>query len=153
MKRLNGVILIVDDNHAEQILLRRAFQKFGTGWAVECVSSGKEAVAYLSGSGDYADRQRYPYPSMLITDLHMESGDGFMVLGYLHTHPERRIIPTLVLSSSDDPEDMKRCYQIGASAYLVKPMMPDQSRELVRHIYDFWMDVDVPPSDRQGNWT
>ena len=86
MKLLNGqTILIVDDNIDDRFFVGRALKRLATGLGIQFVTGGEEAAAYLDGSGVYADRTRFPYPSFVVTDLVMPDGDGFSVLRRIRT--------------------------------------------------------------------
>jgi CheY-like chemotaxis protein len=114
------------------------------------VTCGEEAIAYLKGEGLFADRTQYQYPSFLLTDLKMFPGDGFSILAFLQSTPEYAIIPTIVLSSSSDLDDIKKAYMLGASAYIVKPQEPSKLKELIMLIAAFWLVCEVPEIDEAG---
>ena len=121
MKLLNGqTILIVDDNIDDRFFMGRALKRMATGLGIQFVTCGEDAVAYLDGSGVYADRARFPYPSFVVTDLDMPRGDGFSVLRHIQAlAPE--LMRVMVLSASDDPERIQRAYELGANGFSVKP--------------------------------
>lgn len=75
----------------------------------------------MEGSGPYANRERHPFPAMLITDLNMMHGDGFAVLELLRLNPGWSVVPKIVFTSSDDPGDIATAYLLGASTYHQKP--------------------------------
>ena len=117
---------------------------------VQVVSSGNEAIRYLKGEGEYADRADYPYPAFLITDLKMPQGSGFVVLDYLQQNPEFRIVPTLVFSASSDHDDICKTYTMGAHAYLKKPTAFNDLVRLLKCFYQFWIECEVPQTDNSG---
>ncbi len=80
----------------------------------------------------------------------MFPGDGFSILAFLQSTPDSAIIPTIVLSSSNDSDDIKRAYLLGASAYIVKPQDPSQLIELLKAIAAFWLICEVPEVDEVG---
>src|SRR6185436_13151778 len=113
-------ILIVDDNSDDRFFLARTLQRVAGGLSLQSAASGDEAVAYLEGSGIYADRLLFPYPSFVITDCEMPDGDGFSVLRYLQaTAPSR--VRVMMLSSCEDPAYPDRARRLGASSYALKP--------------------------------
>jgi CheY-like chemotaxis protein len=80
-------ILLVEDDCDQRFLTLRALQRaVGDQASVNCVSSGREAIAYMIGEGAFADRNRHPFPSVVITDLNMHDGDGFEVLEFIRTN-------------------------------------------------------------------
>lgn len=142
-------ILSVDDDENDRIFIAAAFLAIGVR-TVQGVGDGETAVAYLTGTGIYSDRIAYPYPDIVITDLKMPHGDGFAVLEHLKRMPERAIIPTIVLTGSEDNDDIKRAYWLGASSYHVKPSSPDGLRRLVKALHEYWLLCDVPELDPTG---
>ena len=138
MKRQIQSILIIDDDANDRLLLQLAFNRIGVSDPVQIVESGAEAMAYLQGQGKYSNRARYPYPTFLITDLKMPGIDGFAVLAHLRENPDRAITPTIVLSASSDPDDIRLAYQLGANSYIVKPVDFDKFIEVARQIELYW---------------
>ena len=151
MKRRTFTILLAEDDDNDRALIRLAFERAAPGTEVnlQCVSTGQEAIAYLQGTGEFADRKRYEYPTFIITDLKMPL-DGFSVLQFLKTTPEFAIIPTVVLSASADLDDIKKSYILGASAYLLKPHSLQELQRLLKLLVDFWSACEVPEVDIQG---
>lgn len=145
-------ILVVDDEPADGELIKLAFREIGTTATIHCVSSGKEAIAYLNKEGRFSDPLYSGYPSCIITDLKMADGDGYLVLQHLKNMPDRRVIPTVVFSGSADPDDVKYAYLLGASCYLVKPGSYSELRRLLKTFHDFWTECAVPKMDETGCW-
>ena len=143
-------ILVADDDPNDRTLMERAFKTSLVEAELRMVTCGEEAIAYLKGEGKFADRSNYQYPSFLLTDLKMFPGDGFSILAFLQSTPDSAIIPTIVLSSSNDSDDIKRAYMLGASAYIVKPQEPNQLVELLKAIAAFWLICEVPEVDEIG---
>lgn len=143
-------ILIVDDNEDDCILLERSFRAIGVTGPIRMVNGGREAIRYLRGEGEYADREKFAYPTFIITDLKMPDGDGFTVLEHLKQNPEWAIIPTIVMSASDDPDDVKTAYALGASSFHHKPGSLAQLKGHLKVIHDYWMHCRVPEVDSTG---
>lgn len=139
MNLTGQTILVVDDNSDDRFFMGRALKRVASELSVQVAASGDEAVAYLDGSGVYANRLLFPYPSFVITDLNMPDGDGFSLLRHIQasTHPFLRV---MMLSSSDDPNHPRQAYGLGASSYCIKPQDP---RLLVSIISKF---LDPPPA-------
>ena len=111
-------ILLVDDNLDEQFLIERALHRIlPAGSTVRVVNSGHQAIAYMIGEGKFEDRQQYPFPSLIITDLNMPDGDGFDVLEFLQKNPAWSMVPRIVFSTSDNEDDVRTAFFLGASAY------------------------------------
>ena len=141
----NLTILIAEDSDDDGLLLERAFRQIGLKNPVRILTDGAEVISYLKGEGKYADRQEYPFPSVLFTDIKMRRVSGFQVLEWLQEHPECKVIPTIVLSSSDEPNDVTRAYQLGANAYLVKPNLIEDLQTKLRLAQQFWAECAKPP--------
>jgi len=150
MKKTNPTILIVDDDPNDLLLIQAAFKAVGVTSHIQTATSGHQAVAYLKGEGIYASRSTYPYPDFVLTDLKMPGLDGFAVLEHLKLNPESAIIPTVIFSGSQDNDDIKKAYLLGASSYHVKPSAPGALRALVKALHDYWMLCEAPEVDRHG---
>jgi len=143
-------ILLVEDSPDDAALMLRAFKKIGVDAPIRHVSGATEAICYLKGEGKFTDRNTYQYPSFILTDLKMPTGDGFALLSYLKGTPQFAVIPTVVYSSSDDPDDIKRCYAMGAGSYIVKRSGNDELRRVFQIFFDYWMVCEVPAVDITG---
>ncbi|MDF3059266.1 MAG: response regulator receiver protein [Rariglobus sp.] len=150
MKNANPTILVVDDDPNDLLLIKMAFKAVGVTSRIQTADSGHEAVAYLKGEGKYADRRDHPYPDFVLTDLKMPGLDGFAVLEHLKKNPESAIIPTVILSGSQDNDDIKKAYLLGASSYHVKPSSPGELRVLVKVLHDYWVLCEAPAVDVHG---
>ncbi len=150
MKHYHATIMIVDDDPNDRFLIERAFRKIGVMDPIQTLNGGREAIAYMMGEGKYADRSVYVYPTFISTDLKMPEVDGFAVLEHLKNNPEWSVIPTVVLTSSRDLDDIKKAYMLGASSYHVKPSSAEKLREQLKVLHDYWMTCEVPQVDRSG---
>lgn len=147
----NHRILIIDDDLDQQFLEKRALQKVLNGRStINLVCSGKEAIAYMMGEGEFSDRARFPFPSLMITDLNMNDGDGFDVLEFMQANPAWNVVPRIVFSSSTDDDDVRTAYFLGASAYHCKPDTPALLESRMREIVTYWSSAEVPPVDECG---
>jgi CheY-like chemotaxis protein len=120
------VVLLAEDSSSDVLLAKRAFQKatatIQQQVVVQVVENGEAAIEYLSGTGVYDDRDRYPLPQMLFLDLKMPRKSGFEVMEWLQQQSSLKLIPIIVLSSSNEPNDIDRATQLGATLYLTKPL-------------------------------
>ena len=137
-------ILVVEDQESNRILIEAAFRDNGVRSPIHFLHNGTEAIAYLTGEGKFSDRHEYDVPSFIITDLEMPGGDGFEVLEHRKSHPDCQAIPTVVLSSSDDRNDVNRAYLLGATGYLVKASGYEALRRELKVLYDYWMACQAP---------
>lgn len=150
MKVRNPAILIVEDDENDQFLIKSAFSKIGVRTPIQFVSNGKEAIAYLNGDNEFADRDKFPFPTTIITDLKMPVMDGFAVLEHRKKNPQWAIIPTVVLTASEDLDDIKKAYMLGAAAYHVKPNNSDQLRHQLKVFHDYWITCEIPETADTG---
>jgi CheY-like chemotaxis protein len=144
-------LLIVDDDEADRFLLERAFVKLNAGYRIRHLENGEAAVAFIKGEGIYADRKAYPFPSFILTDLKMPGGDGFEILSYLKEHPEILVVPVVMLSSSDDPDDVRQAYLLGVSSFIVKPHGIGSLEGIVQKLHYYWCECEVPLVDESGH--
>lgn len=144
-------VLVIDDDLDDQFFSQLALEKvLPTGSTVQVVHSGNQGIAYMIGEGMFSDRDTFPFPSLIITDLKMADGDGFNVLEFLQNNPAWNVVPRLMFSNSDHPDDVRTAYMLGASAYHIKPMGRAQTEQRMRSIVEYWAGSEVPPVDRTG---
>lgn len=132
-------VLHIDDDPNDTELLRAATRKADVPFLVHNVEDGEKAIAYLSGHGVYADRNRYELPSLILLDLKMPRATGFEILRWIRGHPELGNLPVIVLSGSELEEDMHRAYQIGANSYHVKPIGFEALVSFIKQINSDWI--------------
>jgi CheY-like chemotaxis protein len=137
-------ILIVDDDVNDQNFIRRAFKQSGVVNPIAVVNDGEEASAYLRGLGLYADRSLHPLPRLIITDLKMPRMGGIDLLAWMKTRKEFRLIPAIVLTSSNNQDDINRAFEHGAKGYLIKPVQFTDLTKLIRVVADYWRASCVP---------
>jgi CheY-like chemotaxis protein len=114
-------ILAAEDEASDRMILELAFHRARLKHMLVIVRDGQEAVDYLSGHGQYADRSAHPLPALVLLDLKMPRLNGFEVLAWLAAQSEFKELPAVVLSSSADESDIKKARQLGAREYFVKP--------------------------------
>jgi CheY-like chemotaxis protein len=137
-------ILMVDDLEEDIFFVRRALDKCGLKVFFHGVKDGQEAISFLQGEGKFVDRQQFPFPSLILTDLKMPGMDGYAFLEWLQTHPACKAIPTIVLSSSSLKQDVQRAYDLGANAFMVKPGASEEMVKLMARAHDFWASCEIP---------
>ena len=137
-------ILLVEDSGDDIALMRYAFRKAGVPNLIFEVHDGEEAIDYLKGAGRFADREQYPLPCLIITDLKMPKVNGFELLEWLCGQPEFSRVPKLVLSSSAIEADKVRAAKLGAGAYFVKPNDIQELVKVVLYIDEEWISEHCP---------
>ena len=138
-------ILLVEDNPDDVLLIKRAFKKAGLPHALRVASHGEDAVDYLAGDGGYADREKHPFPSLMLLDLQLPRRSGHEVLEWLRAQEDLRRLPVVVLTSSREPADINRAYDLGANSYLVKPVSFDALLEMVQVLERYWIALAERP--------
>jgi CheY-like chemotaxis protein len=138
-------ILHVEDDPNDVFLLRRAFEKAAVDAPLVSVGDGLEAEDYLAGRGAYADRAKHPQPSLVLLDLKLPKKSGLEVLKWLRGQADLRLIPVIVLTSSQDRGDVRRAYELGANSYLVKPAQIDTLVDMVKALSAYWMIYNKQP--------
>ena len=109
------------------------------------VTSGQEALDYLLGRGEFADRLAYPLPDLIPLDLKLPGIDGHEVLRQIKAAPNLKRIPIVILTSSREEFDRVECYDCGANSYLVKPVSFDGFLKVVCQVQDYWLTLNVKP--------
>jgi DNA-binding response OmpR family regulator len=124
-------ILLVEDDPNDILLIRRAFEQANVAAPLQIVHDGEAVLAYLAGEGAYADRARYPLPILILLDLKLPQKSGFEVLTWMRRQGMASP-PVVALTSSGEPTDILRGYELGACSFYVKPASSQARLELVR---------------------
>ena len=127
-------VLLVEDNSDDVDLLKLSFRKWRLTNPLHIANSGANAIDYLAGYGIYADRLRHPFPSLVLLDLDMPGVTGFEVLEWLRGQPQFRKLAVVVLTGSDDGDDIQRAYRLGADSFLVKLHDEEKLRAMIDDI-------------------
>lgn len=117
-----NTILLVEDNPKDVFLVQRALRKAEITTPLQVVNDGDAAVQYLAGESPYSDRIIHPLPVLMLLDLKLPRRSGAEVLTWIRQHPELRRLPVVVLTSSREHAEVNRIYDLGANAYIVKPV-------------------------------
>lgn len=140
-------ILLVEDEENDATLVQMAFRKNNITNPIQWVTDGVQAIAYLNGEGIYADRKQYPFPEVLILDLKMPRMTGLELLSWVREHPEYRVIPTIIMTSSRQDIDIEKAYSLGANTYMIKPSSFEELAKMVKLAHEYWA-VSVKPRTR-----
>jgi CheY-like chemotaxis protein len=148
---VNGVlVLVVEDNDDDVMLIRRAFEKVAGAKRVVVTRDGSGALRYLFGRAPYEGGERFPLPHLILLDLKMPGVDGFEVLEVIKRSARTRSIPAVVLTSSSDAADIKRCYDLGANSYLIKPVAFEQLADVIAELDKYWLALNAWPAVEVG---
>ena len=134
-------ILIAENESDHRFVLKRVFRTVGLDVRLRFVNDGEEMLDYLERSGASADAELFPWPDIVLIDLHMPRRDGISTLQEIRSRETLRTVPAIIFSSSDQPHHIDRAYASGANAYLVKV---GDFEQLVTHLQGmvaFWLHV------------
>jgi CheY-like chemotaxis protein len=131
-------VLLVEDDDGDVLMTREAFEHHKIRNHLHVVQDGEEALQFLHREGPYADA---PRPGLILLDLNLPRRDGREVLAELKADPELRVIPVVVLTTSEAEEDILRSYTLHANAYVSKPVDFDRFIDVIRQIDDFFVTV------------
>jgi CheY-like chemotaxis protein len=124
-------ILLIDDCEEDAVLIRRGLRKSGLEDPVFCIRDAEEAVAYLKGDREYADREQYPIPNILLLDIHMPKMSGLELLGWLKQQPGLNRVLVVMLTHPEDVRQIQEAYRLGAHSYLNKEGPAEEFRSFV----------------------
>jgi two-component system response regulator len=133
-------ILVVEDDRSHRWVVRRVLENsFGEEVQVEEASCGEEGLARA---------RRRPAVDLILLDLNLPDMSGFDVLRHLRAEPKTRSVPVVVLSSSQENDDVRRAYECGANSYVSKSQNPDQMIRQLRLLPVYWLDLNrLPPAE------
>ncbi|MBN1782699.1 response regulator [bacterium] len=143
----NRVILLVEDNPDDEVLTIRTLKKYHIMNEVVVVHDGSEALEYLFCEGDYADRNPSVMPVIVMLDIKLPKINGLEVLRNIRQHEKTRLLPVVILTSSDEERDLIDSYQLGANSYVRKPVHFQEFQEAVRHLTLYWVLLNQTPKD------
>jgi two-component system response regulator len=136
-------ILLVEDDAGDIELTEEALEESKLQVNLNVVRDGAEAIAYLRREGEYAKAMR---PDLILLDLNLPRKDGREVLQNIKSDDNLKLIPVVVLTTSDTDEDILKSYNLGANCYVSKPLGIEEFIKIIRSIEDFWFTiVKLPP--------
>jgi CheY-like chemotaxis protein len=144
MANINEVsILIVEDDAGHARLIEKNLKRARISNLITRVENGQEALDFLFSEGAFEGKER-PSPLLVLLDLNMPVLDGYQVLERMKANPETKKIPVVVLTTTDDAREVARCYQLGCSVYITKPVDYDSFCEAIQQLGFFMSIVTVP---------
>lgn len=142
------VIMLVEDNQDDATLTIDALQANHIRNKVFLASNGVEALDYLFGQGKYAGRKLTELPILMLLDLKLPLIDGLEVLRRIRADERARLIPTVILTSSNEDEDRLKAYSLGTNSYVRKPVDYDDFLRVAGQLGLYWLTVNEPPYGR-----
>jgi CheY-like chemotaxis protein len=146
----SGLLLVVEDDENDVFFLKHAFQAEGISNPLQILWDGQQAVDYLSGAGEYADRVKFPLPRLILLDLKLPLRTGLEVLAWMRTQPHLAKMLTIVVSSSASKKDVTTALELGARSFLTKPISMDGRRRMVRSLKEYWLELNQFPVEDNG---
>jgi len=140
-------ILHVEDDPNDVFLLQYAMKKVGLLNPVHVASDGQQAIDYLQGAGRFADREKFPWPCLVLLDLKLPYVMGLDVLRWIRQQPGTPALIVILLTASGENADIAAAYRLGANAFLSKPCEAGKLQDIVRAIRDFWLTHNTLPQE------
>jgi CheY-like chemotaxis protein len=146
----NGTILLVEDNPDDEALTLRALKKNNILNEVVVTRDGVEALDYLFGKGAYEGRDPDITPQLVLLDLKLPKVDGLEVLRQVRSDERTRLLPVVILTSSNEQKDVINGYGLGANSYILKPVDFSRFIEAVRQLGLYWLILNEPVPGKRG---
>ena len=141
----NKTILLVEDNPDDVKLTLRALEKSRISNEVTVARDGVEALDYLFGTGRFEGRDTELMPQVILLDLKMPKIDGIEVLRRIRSDERTKLLPVVILTTSNEEKDRIESYRLGANSYIRKPVDFNQFAEAVRQLGLYWLVLNEPP--------
>jgi CheY-like chemotaxis protein len=134
------VILVAEDDMDDRFLLQTAFRETGDAELLKFVDNGIEVISYLDAA-EKNNGEKNNFPEIIILDLNMPKKDGKEVLSELKQHPLFKKIPVIVYTTTKNELEVRKCYELGANTYIVKPISFDSLCRVVKSIRTYWLST------------
>lgn len=131
-------VLLVEDDAGDVLMTREAFEHYKIRNTLHVVTDGEQAIQFVRRKGEFASA---PRPGLIMLDLNLPRRDGLEVLAEIKADPELRLIPVVILTTSQAEEDIVRSYALHANAYVTKPVDFERFIEVIRQIDNFFITV------------
>jgi len=138
-----ALVCLIEDNPMDVELTVQAFADSGFGNRIIPITGGQNALDYLFGRNEFADRETHPLPDLILLDLKLPEVDGHEVLRQIKSAPRLRRIPVVILTGSQEETDCIRSYDQHANSYLQKPFTYEGFCRIVAEVEDYWFTLNV----------
>ncbi len=139
-------ILLVEDNPRDVELILRALKRHNLANRVTVISDGEQALDFIFGRGEFASRANEPQPRAIFLDLKLPKVGGIEVLQAIRSDERTRMLPVVVMTSSQEERDVVSAYKLGVNSYVVKPMDFDQFAKVVAELGYYWVAINKTPT-------
>jgi CheY-like chemotaxis protein len=136
-------ILLVEDDPGHALLIKKNLLRAGIGYEIVVLDDGQKAVDYLLKQGAYAG-DGHRQPPLVLLDLNMPVLNGYQVLKIIKNDERTKQIPVVVLTTTDNPHEVARCYELGCNLYVTKPIEYDQFSEMIQRLSNFLAIIKTP---------
>jgi two-component system response regulator len=140
-------ILYIEDNPTDAELTVRALKKKNLANKLMVIEDGAEAVEYLFAQGKHSERNIQDTPQVILLDLKLPKVSGLEILRMLRENEETRHVPVVVLTSSNEEQDIVESYELGVNSYIQKPVDFHNFAEVVSELGYYWLMLNKPPTD------
>jgi len=141
-------ILLVEDNPQDELLALRALRRAMVANRVDVVRDGQQALDYLQRSGEFTDRDGPDLPTVVLLDIGLPRLTGLEVLARLRADVRTRLLPVVMLTSSDEEGDRLASYEGGANSFVRKPLAFAEFAETVARLGVYWLATNEPVGPR-----
>jgi CheY-like chemotaxis protein len=141
-----AAVVLIEGDPAHALLIEKNLRRTGIAPHIIVLDDGRKAADYLLKQGDYALSGHLPPPFILL-DLNIPVLDGYQVLRIIKNDDRTRRIPVIVLSSTDNPQEISRCYELGCNMYVTKPVEYDQFSDTLRRLSTFLSIIQTPEKE------
>lgn len=141
--------MLVEDNPSDIGLTQRAFAQSHIANELVIAEDGQAALDYLFGAGKYASRNVNEIPALVLLDLKLPRVDGMEVLRRIRAEPQTRRIPVVIMTTSEEEQDVAQSYDLGANSFIRKPVDFKQFVESVKHLGLYWLVMNEPPPPKE----
>jgi CheY-like chemotaxis protein len=139
-------ILFIEDNHHEAELTIRSLKKHNLANTLKHIDDGAEALDFIFSKGIHSGRENSPYPKLIILDLKLPKVDGLEILRQLKEDERTRMIPVVVLTSSQEEKDVIESYKLGVNSYIVKPVNFESFTTAIADLGFYWFILNQSPN-------
>ncbi len=138
-------LLLVEDNVQDELLTLRALRKANVANRIDVVRDGQQALDYLFREGEFAGREGAAQPTVVLLDIGLPRLSGLEVLARLRDDERTKLLPVVILTSSDEERDRLKSYQIGANSFVRKPVDFSEFADTVARLGVYWLATNETP--------
>jgi CheY-like chemotaxis protein len=142
-ERADAIILLIEDDPGHALLIEKNLRRADIAYDIVVLDDGQQAVDYLLKQGVYATDE-HPAPSVILLDLNLPVLSGYQVLKIIKNDDRTKRIPVVVLTTTDNPQEVARCYELGCNMYVTKPIEYDQFSDMIQRLTTFLSIVKTP---------